>query len=403
MELRLIGIFLFILIGANCTPEVDLSAGTSQKFHEKLSGPRYQVRLVEPPIVFEGASAMMGSDGNWPFIAVLTTNNTVYADLNAYHTINDGGAQPKMGLGPTFKFKALPEKNDLSPLRKCSVKVHAQENQLLEDRYYGVPAQARDYVPIDKDCIDCNLSVSEGLKCRVKCWNDEGGTFKTVWHSSDPIVEMSRLTYSGLYAVTKSGQLLFIERDKKDALLPKVLHENLTFLPNRQGRFFVNASSIYACMKTDHREIYCAGIKPGSHAYGLTNHNHPMLSKIEMTSFDVEEVAFGGRHFCLLSEDGDVWCKGENGCGQITGRHDGRQTIDKLERVDFLKNKAQQLFAHAGGTCALLIDGKVQCWGLGASVVRTRLLSDSVYNRSLSWLHGFRPWRICEGGAENGL
>lgn len=128
-----------------------------------------------------------------------------------------------------------------------------------------------------------------------------------------------------------------------------------------------------------------------------------MLSKVETPSFDVVEVAFGGRHFCFLSTEGEVWCKGDNACGQITGRHDGKQNIDKLEKIDFLKNKAHQIFAHAAGTCALLIDGTVQCWGLGASVIRTRILPDSVYKRSLSWVHGFRPWRVCEGGALNGL
>lgn len=320
-----------------------------------------------------------------------------------------GNTYPKMGLGLTFKFKVLPKKNDNPVLfEKSSVHVYAQQQKLIEDRYYGLSDQVRDSVEIDNGGINCNLSVESGLKCRVPSSSgNDARPFKTMWSSSDdPIIEMTHLAYNGLYALTKSGQLLFIAQWKGEVVPPKRLHEDLKFLPNRNGRYFINARSMKACLKTDEREIYCAeasALEHDSQIYGLINHNQPLLSRIEKSTFDVDEVAFGGRHFCFLSSEGEVWCKGDNGCGQITGRHDGKQVFDKLERIDFLKNKAQQVFAHAGGTCALLIDGSVQCWGLGASVIRTRILPDASYHHSFSWAHGFRPWRVCEGGAEKGI
>src|SRR5690606_19790883 len=132
---------------------------------------------------------------------------------------------------------------------------------------------------------------------------------------------MTSLVYDGLYAMTMSGKLLHITTNESGVAPPKVLHGNIKFLPNRHGRYFINTASHNACMKTDKREIYCeeiSALQPGPKIGELTNFNQPLLSIVETSPFDVDEVAFGGRHFCFLSTDGEVWCKGDNGCGQIT-------------------------------------------------------------------------------------
>lgn len=183
--MRLIGLLLFVLTCSTCAPQLDLSAGASQNFQKELGKQRYQVHVVDPPIVFAGATAMIGGDGNWPFIGLLK-NNTIHIDLNAHHTINGGDMLPIKGLGPTFKFKELAVSNDFPLIEKASVLVHVQGDQLIEDRYYGISTQARDSVEIDKESINCNLAISSGLRCRVNSsLKVEPGPFKTVWHSFD--------------------------------------------------------------------------------------------------------------------------------------------------------------------------------------------------------------------------
>lgn len=147
------------------------------------------------------------------------------------------------------------------------------------------------------------------------------------------------------------------------------------------------------------------------HAYKVTNlgvfcdiDDMPGLEELRVQpNFRADEIAFSSRHTCILSDLGEVWCMGDNSCGQITGRHDGIQHTKDLLKADFLAGPTKQLFAYPGGTCALLIDGGLQCFGLGASVLRKRLRPDEDYIRSYSWVHGFRPENICLGGAENGV
>jgi|GEM_PF-4328231 len=373
---------------------------------------RYQVLAVEPPMVFHGVMALKGNDGNWPYIMMQTVNDTYYTDINASYSSDDGITNDRtklMGLGLSLKFYTDLKDNQDLRLEKSSVTLRVEGNRLFEDRYYGVYEKEVTTVKmLDGNCLECHFTVNEGLKCRINCYLNEPGEFKTVWHDREnPIVELTHLLHDGIYAMTKSGQLLHINRyrDQK-GLQPKRLHNDITFVRNTQGRYFINAPSNLTCMKTKERDIYCAeksALANGSKIYGLTSQTQPLLAKVDQPSFDVEEVAFGGRHYCFLAANGDVWCKGDNSCGQITGRHDKKQFIEKLERVEILDNKAKQLFAHASGTCALLIDGRVQCFGLGASVKRTRILDDEAYRSSFSWVEGFRPWRVCEGGAEYGL
>jgi hypothetical protein len=69
----------------------------------------------------------------------------------------------------------------------------------------------------------------------------------------------------------------------------------------------------------------------------------------------------GDRHTCALLEDGRVQCWGHNGLGQLgdgTTMHRSTPTT-----VTGLSGMATALEAGGAHTCALLADGRVQCWG----------------------------------------
>lgn len=193
--------------------------------------------------------------------------------------------------------------------------------------------------------------------------------------------------------MTNSGKLLNIGRERQKIAPIKVIDEHEKFIKNNKGRCFINANSNSACLQSKELDIHCEIFD-----------TRAGLERLKVKpNFRTEEVAFSNRHTCLLSDTGDVWCNGDNSCGQITGRHDGVQRFEELHKVDFLLGPAKQLFAYPGGTCALLKDGRVQCFGLGASVIRKRLLPDEIYSHSFAWYRGFRPENICLGGAESGI
>lgn len=75
----------------------------------------------------------------------------------------------------------------------------------------------------------------------------------------------------------------------------------------------------------------------------------------------VEQMALGAYHSCLRTFEGDVYCWGANYDGQI-GATGAETPTMKPTRVE-LDGKATFLAAGTGHNCAVLADGRVQCWG----------------------------------------
>jgi alpha-tubulin suppressor-like RCC1 family protein len=72
-------------------------------------------------------------------------------------------------------------------------------------------------------------------------------------------------------------------------------------------------------------------------------------------------IAAGGLHTCALISDGSVQCWGDNSNGELG---DGGTTPSSIPvLVTGLSNTATAIAAGFDHTCALLIDGSVQCWG----------------------------------------
>jgi len=83
----------------------------------------------------------------------------------------------------------------------------------------------------------------------------------------------------------------------------------------------------------------------------------------------VTAIDAGDYHTCAILGDGRVKCWGSNGGGQL-GLGDvqvrGDQPGEMSDNLPFVDLAASEVSALAGGfvhTCALLVDGKVQCWG----------------------------------------
>jgi len=81
------------------------------------------------------------------------------------------------------------------------------------------------------------------------------------------------------------------------------------------------------------------------------------------------EIATGSDHTCALLSDGTVRCWGSGGNGRLG---DGA-TADSLHPVQVLASPGMplsgvtQIAAGGAHTCALLVDGTLRCWGLGAN------------------------------------
>lgn len=82
--------------------------------------------------------------------------------------------------------------------------------------------------------------------------------------------------------------------------------------------------------------------------------------RIDMVG-NIKAVAAGDGYICLLFEDGSVKCNGQNDFGQLG---DG-STTDRATFVDVegLTSGVAELVAGDHHTCALIIGGRIKCWG----------------------------------------
>ena len=85
--------------------------------------------------------------------------------------------------------------------------------------------------------------------------------------------------------------------------------------------------------------------------------------RIKFEAFAVTEVAAGGAHSCALYNDGTIKCWGVGNFGQLG---DGNSSLKELSPVAVSGiNNAIQVATGVEYTCALLDDNTIKCWGKG--------------------------------------
>ena len=83
--------------------------------------------------------------------------------------------------------------------------------------------------------------------------------------------------------------------------------------------------------------------------------------------FPATQISAGTYHTCALISDGTVTCWGAGGYGQLGTGDNNDSNIPVAVTGGALENKTvTQIDTGNDYTCALISDGTVTCWGLGA-------------------------------------
>lgn len=138
------------------------------------------------------------------------------------------------------------------------------------------------------------------------------------------------------------------------------------------GMADVRAGNGFSCALLASGSVICWG---GSNAFGQTGANTPLNpgQPIRVLRPDLgggelviaTQIAVGARHACAVTRDGDVYCWGDAGQGQLGMLQPAQAMAEHAVKVQGLQG-AVRVAAGNGSTCAVLRAGSVACVGHGS-------------------------------------
>jgi alpha-tubulin suppressor-like RCC1 family protein len=121
----------------------------------------------------------------------------------------------------------------------------------------------------------------------------------------------------------------------------------------------ISKNMFLTCGLLDDGGVICWGIAPLGD--GTMNSSRDTPVRVQGLSHPVTQLAVGWRHACALLEDGTVQTWGFGDVGELgLGPND---TYAVLPRTVKGASPARAISSGPWGSCAVLTDGTVQCWG----------------------------------------
>jgi alpha-tubulin suppressor-like RCC1 family protein len=122
----------------------------------------------------------------------------------------------------------------------------------------------------------------------------------------------------------------------------------------------INAGGFHSCGRTQNGAVYCWGDNPEGEVGDGTSYNFRPVPTLVTGGTSFVEINAGGFHSCGRTQDGSVYCWGRNDEGQLG---DGT-TTDRLVPT-LVAGGISFVDISAGGlhSCGRTQDGAVYCWG----------------------------------------
>jgi alpha-tubulin suppressor-like RCC1 family protein len=128
-----------------------------------------------------------------------------------------------------------------------------------------------------------------------------------------------------------------------------------------EGVKALEAGAGHTCALLETGAVICWGWNVNGQLGNGTNTDSRLPADVGPLPGPAVAVAAGDQHTCALIDDGSVVCWGANASGQLG--NGTRQRKNTPAPVLGLASNAVELAAGGAHTCALLTDGRVQCWG----------------------------------------
>jgi len=126
----------------------------------------------------------------------------------------------------------------------------------------------------------------------------------------------------------------------------------------------ISAGPIHSCALDQGGAAWCWGSNSVGQG-GSGDDEGPHLEPTPVAGdHSFTQISAGSDHTCALTSEGDAWCWGANGYGQLGT---GEDTVGEVEPAPVAGGMSfRQISAGDGFTCAITSGGDGACWGLDA-------------------------------------
>lgn len=145
--------------------------------------------------------------------------------------------------------------------------------------------------------------------------------------------------------------------------VPEISFSLTPVRPEGLGRNLVaiGAGSSFACALRANGDVLCWGVNgSGQLGRGTTGTGSHVPTRVDGLAGRVVDISVGLESVCALLEDGRVQCWGNNGAGQLG---DGTTTVRPTPVFVQGLNNVVQISTSLSHSCALRRNGSVFCWG----------------------------------------
>lgn len=231
------------------------------------------------------------------------------------------------------------------------------------------------------------LELGEQYSCvlstgnEVKCWGANiGGTgekgetrvngnFTALSAGKAHACAVTNTSHIKCWGENDFGQLGNKTTTKVDIDSPVDVHTASNASTPLVGAASVSAGSSHTCVKLTNNQFKCWGKNnKGQLGDGTTNQSTTPLDLPKLKN--VPPLILGSDYSCVNYSDKPLHCWGQNNTGQLgNGSRTSSTTpvavmADSWTQVVANIDNAKQLVGGASHSCAVLLDGKVKCWGV---------------------------------------
>jgi len=123
----------------------------------------------------------------------------------------------------------------------------------------------------------------------------------------------------------------------------------------------ISAGRFHTCALTSSGDVFCWGQNTKGQLGDGTTTRSSIPVKIGFSNKTIVQISSGIAHTCAISSDGEAFCWGANGSGQLG---DGT-TIQRLipTTVSGMSSGFKSISSGLDHTCALVTNGDLKCWG----------------------------------------